>query len=138
MLIDCDTAGGGCISGLYDQAWAFLQQKGGAVKSSAYPYVSGTTKVVSHYFISNSCPSMDTIKIKLKTWLCFTLQQPGTCKFSSAAVGVKVSNYTWTLPYGSASAVAIMTSMSNGAGPMPSAIKIIKSFYYYVYDDKKI
>ena len=53
MLVDCDTNDYGCDGGMYTNAWAFLKTKGGAMKSSAYSYVSGTTQVVRESFQNN-------------------------------------------------------------------------------------
>lgn len=46
MVIDCDTYNYGCNGGDFTLAWQYMQEKGGAIVSSAYPYVSGTTKTV--------------------------------------------------------------------------------------------
>ncbi|XP_057379749.1 procathepsin L-like [Daphnia carinata] len=69
MLIDCDPYNNACNGGDYTEAWRFIKEKGGAVRSSDYPYVSGTT---------------------LKN---------GTCKFRSTSVAARVSSYDWTMPY---------------------------------------
>lgn len=50
MLVDCDTTNYGCNGGMYTSAWNFLKSKGGPMKDTVYPYVSGTTKTVRRWF----------------------------------------------------------------------------------------
>lgn len=47
MLVDCDTYNFGCNGGDFTQAWQYLEDYGGAVNGTSYPYVSGTTQTVS-------------------------------------------------------------------------------------------
>lgn len=48
QLVDCDTANSGCNGGWPTTAWNYIKSVGGSEVTSAYPYVSGTTKVVRH------------------------------------------------------------------------------------------
>jgi cathepsin L len=41
MLIDCDNSNSGCGGGDYTRAWQYAYDKGGAMTSTSYPYVSG-------------------------------------------------------------------------------------------------
>ena len=41
MLVDCDAYNHGCNGGDYTKAWQYILEKGGAMKSSVYPYISG-------------------------------------------------------------------------------------------------
>nr|CAH0099535.1 unnamed protein product [Daphnia galeata] len=41
MLVDCDAYNHGCHGGDYTKAWQYIFEKGGAMKSSVYPYISG-------------------------------------------------------------------------------------------------
>jgi hypothetical protein len=43
QLVDCDTNDNGCNGGDPEDAWRFLQNNGGAMPYSSYPYTSGTT-----------------------------------------------------------------------------------------------
>ncbi|EFX86894.1 hypothetical protein DAPPUDRAFT_312311 [Daphnia pulex] len=69
MSVDCDNYNYACTGGDFTLAWQYMEERGGAMKTSVYPYVSGTTKT------------------------------NGTCKFSSSGVGAQVSFYDWTIPY---------------------------------------
>lgn len=55
MLVDCDPYNNGCNGGDYTEAWRFIKEKGGAMRSSAYPYVSATTLTVTFFFLSSFC-----------------------------------------------------------------------------------
>lgn len=49
MLVDCDVYNNGCVSGMYYDAWKYILEKRGAMRTSAYPYVSGTTGTVRFF-----------------------------------------------------------------------------------------
>ncbi|KZS11239.1 Crammer [Daphnia magna] len=105
MLVDCDTYNFGCNGGDFTQAWQYLENYGGAVNGTSYPYVSGTT------------------------------QTNGTCKSGSNAVAARVGYYNWVIPYPNATLIMSYLQME---GPLPSAIKVLDSFFYYtsgVYSD---
>ncbi|XP_032781938.2 procathepsin L isoform X2 [Daphnia magna] len=106
MLVDCDTYDGGCNGGMYTNAWQYIKEKGGIMKSSAYSYTSGSTGLTGT-----------------------------TCKFDSTAVATKVTAFDWTMPYPNAT---VSMNFLQSEGPLPSAIKILDSFYSYasgVYSD---
>ncbi len=50
MLVDCDHYNKGCNGGDFTYAWQYVKEKGGAVQSANYPYVSGTTLTVIFVF----------------------------------------------------------------------------------------
>ncbi|XP_046647085.1 ervatamin-B-like [Daphnia pulicaria] len=70
MLIDCDNSNSGCGGGDYTRAWQYAYDKGGAMTSTSYPYVSGAIN-----------------------------QTSVSCKFNSTSVAVNVASYDWTYPY---------------------------------------
>lgn len=52
MLVDCDPYNNGCNGGMYDRAWRFIKEKGGAMKASAYAYTSGTSGAVNIFSLN--------------------------------------------------------------------------------------
>jgi cathepsin L len=49
MSVDCDNYNYACRGGDFTLAWKYMENRGGAMKTSVYPYVSGTTKTVNHF-----------------------------------------------------------------------------------------
>jgi hypothetical protein len=52
MLVDCDAYNHGCHGGDYTKAWQYILEKGGAMKSSVYPYISGVNNQTVGFFIN--------------------------------------------------------------------------------------
>ena len=121
MAVNCDSYNLGCNGGDFTLAWQYIQENGGAMISSSYPYVSGTTQTVNKFVIK----PFDNAHL-LSIWFCY---QNGTCKFNSSAIGAKVSFYDWTMPY--PNATVSMTYLVN-YGPLPTAMKVLDSLFDYV------
>jgi cathepsin L len=51
MSVDCDSYNYACLGGDFTMAWKYMEDRGGAMKTSVYPYVSGTTKTVNPFGI---------------------------------------------------------------------------------------
>ncbi|KAI9558058.1 hypothetical protein GHT06_014811 [Daphnia sinensis] len=106
MLVDCDTYDGGCNGGMYTNAWKYISEKGGVMKSSAYAYTSGTTGLAGT-----------------------------SCKYSSTAVAAKVTAFGWTMPYPNAT-VSMNYLQSDGPLPSAIKIlSSIYNYASGVYSD---
>lgn len=56
--------------------------------------------------------------------------QNGTCKSANNPVAARVASYNWIVPYPNATVAMTYLQLE---GPLPSAIKVLDSFFSYTY-----